>query len=182
MRYLIPAVLMFAIAGCASTLVNHYTLDMRPSAQAGDAGLRARYFLVADSLAGRNLSIKTGPTTMEYYATAQWVGSIDELLREKFQSEFSGANGEIGPDALLVDGNVLAFEQLDTGEGMAEAHARMEISVQAPGESRYAKPLLSRMYDARVPLESISAESLTEGLSRCVEQIAAQVRADVAAL
>jgi uncharacterized lipoprotein YmbA len=169
-----------ACAGCASTTTQHFTLDMRPSESASPGQLAARHFTVADALANMNIPVRTGPTTLEYYEGVQWAGSLEDLLKEKFQAEFGASVAADG--ARVIDGHVLAFEQVDLPGGAAEAHCKIEVQVRAAGDSRYAKPLLAKVYDVSSPMAVVTPGTLTESLSRCVEQIAAQVRADVAGL
>jgi hypothetical protein len=58
----------------------------------------------------------------------------------------------------------------------------MELQVRDAADSRYAKPMLAKVYDVSQPMDTTTPEALSRALSRCVEIIAAQVRADAAGL
>lgn len=172
--------LVVAVSGCASTLTKYYTLDMRPSPEAAANGIAFRHVTISDSLASMGLAIQSGPTTMEYYEGAQWSGSLEDIVREKFQAEFGAVS--VAQATHLLDGSVVAFTQRDIEGGGAEAFAKMELSLRDAGESRYATPVMAKTYEAVEPMDAATPEALTMALSRCVERIAAMARADAAAL
>lgn len=174
------AVLAAMASGCASTPTSYYTLDMRPSAEAAPDGLAFRHVVLSDTLAGMGLPILSTPTTMEYYEGAQWTGSLEDIVREKFQSEFGGVT--VSHAKHVVDGHVIAFAQRDLPGGSAEAYAKIELMVRDSGESRYAAPLMARIYEHAEPMEAATPDHLAAALSRCIERIAAMARADAAAL
>ncbi len=171
---------MAILPGCASTLTRYYTLDMRPSPTAAASGLAIRHITLADSLAGMSLPIHTSPTSIEYYEGVQWTGSLEDILKEKFQAEFGSLPAAHA--AHVVDGKVISFGQRDLAGGGAEAHAKIEMMVRESGDSRYAAPTLARIYEVTEPMDAATPESLTLALSRCVERIADMARADAAAL
>lgn len=181
MRWTLLFCLAAALAGgCVSTPTQHFTLDMRPSEGAAQANLAARHFTVADALASTGIPVRIPPTTIEYYQGVQWAGSLEDLLKEKFQAELGGVVAAEG--VRVVDGHALAFEQVDLPDGGAEAHCKMELQVRDAAESRYAKPKLAKVYDVNQPMDDKTPEALSRALSRCIEIIAAQVRADAAGL
>lgn len=181
MRHLLCCLALVGLQGCvSSTLYQSYTLDMAPSAQAGSAGLAVGRITLADTLAGASMPIKTGATTVDYYGASQWAGSLEDLLREKLQVEFGAAVA--AGNVKAVDCHVLAFEQLDQSATQGAAHAKMEVQVRSADSSRYAPPLLAKVYDVTAPIAALNPQALAEGLSRCVEQIATQIKTDVAGL
>jgi uncharacterized lipoprotein YmbA len=181
MQRLLICLALLALQGCvSSTLYTSYTLDMAPSATAGAGRLAVGRITLSDTLAAAAMPIRTGPTTLDYYSASQWAGSLEDLLREKFQTEFGGtvATG----DMKVMDAHVLAFEQVDISATSAAAHAKIEVQVRTANSSRYAQPLFARVYDVTLPMERPGAEALAASLSRCVEQIAAQLQSDIAGL
>lgn len=158
---------------------SYYTLDMMPSGLC-DAGLQIMVdkVRVTDELARRQILVQTSPTEIEYYALAEWAGSVDELVREKLEAEF----GPSQPDApvYLLDATVYDFAQ-DEREA-ASAHLRMAIEVHEDGDSRYGAPLLKEVYDYQIPTESKRPAAVAAALSRALEQAAVQIGKDLLAI
>lgn len=170
------------ISGCLSSSPppELYTLDMRNSgAPASTVGISVGLINVAEPLMQKNILIKTSPTQIEYYAVGQWAGGLDEMLREKLETEFGPRSAK--ERTLVISGNLLAFEQIDVPEG-AVAHVKLDAALHEAGKSRYSDALLKKIYDVTVPTETADANGIATALSRAVEQLAAQVAADAATL
>lgn len=169
-------------AGCAtSTPTDYYTLDMRAAGATSPAvNLVVDRLTLAEAIADGRLPIRTSPTEMTYYASAHWVNSVDELVREKLAAEF----GPMDPSrkSLALMGHLHAFGQIDRPDGGADAHVKLALSVREAGASRYADPLLEKIYEARVPAETADANSVVIALSRCMEAIATEIARDTAQL
>ena len=138
---------------------------------------------MAEALSGRELLIQTSPTEIEYYAAAQWVASLDELVGDKLAAEFPAP--EDARYVLDLSATIKNFEQVEAG-GSVEAYARIEIDARLEEKGAQRGTVLGRIektYEARVPLTAGDGlRGLAEGLSRCVEKIAAELAADVAGL
>lgn len=172
--------IILGLAGCASVpKMNYYTLDMRPSAPQGpEDGIAIDRLRITDSLAGRNILIHASPTQIEYYAVDQWAAGLDDLLREKLETEFHAGTA---PMKYVASGDLLDFGQEDTPEGpQARLRATFEYRTRAMG--RYDEPLLRKTYEFRLPAKSADAASVVQALSRCAEELAAAMAADVRAL
>nr|AUN36981.1 hypothetical protein [uncultured bacterium] len=158
----------------------YYTLDMRRSPDARPANnISVGAIALNEPLSQKNILIQKSPTQVEYYSVGQWSGGLDEMVREKLETEF----GTRDPKArtLVLSGNLTAFEQVDVTSG-AEAHVKLDAELREAGKSRYAPPLLRKTYDLRVPCKASGANEAAVALSRAVEQLAAQIAADAATL
>jgi len=175
------AVAALAAAGCASVSPVYYTLDMTPSGNVapGPHHLVAAHFTVGEALISRQLLIKKSAVEVEYYAASEWAAGVDKLVAEKLQTEWGTYGGQ--DRSLDVSGIVQAFEQIDTPQG-ADAHAKLAIAIRNAGESRYAPALLEKVYQCRRPADDATSLAVVEALNRCLEQIAAEIAADAAAL
>ena len=179
----IVAVLLLAglAAGCAtSPSPSLYTLNMAPSATAGSpVNITEGRLRIAESLHNKRILIKKSPTEIEYYATAQWAANLDELLREKLAAEFGPF--ETDRPTYVISGSLQAFEQIDMPGGI-EAHVKMALEVRKDGESQYSTPEISRVYVVTLPVANESAGNVVEVLSACLESVARDIVADIAAL
>lgn len=157
-----------------------YTLDMRYSGTPEPPiDITVGLISVAEPLMQKNILIKKSPTQVEYYAVGQWAGSLDEMLREKLETEFGPTSATTR--TLVLTGELLAFEQVDLPEG-AQAHLKLEAEIRETNKSRYTEALLKKLYDISVPTESADPNGIALALSRAVEQLAAQIAADAASL
>lgn len=170
------------MAGCLSSSPppDLYTLDMRYSGTPEPPlDITVGLISVAEPLMQKNILIKKSPTQVEYYAVGQWAGSLDEMLREKLETEFGPTSATTR--TLVLTGELLAFEQVDLPEG-AQAHLKLEAEIRETNKSRYTEALLKKLYDISVPTESADPNGIALALSRAVEQLAAQIAADAASL
>ena len=182
MRYLIALTTFGALlAGCATSHSPAlYTLDTTPSAQAGSpVNITLGRLRIAESLLNKRILVKQSPTEIEYYATAQWAASLDELLREKLTAEFGPI--DTARPSFDISGTLQAFEQVDT-PSIPEAHVKLALEVRKAGESQYAPAALSKVYDVSLPVAEESAGGVVVALSTCLEQVARAIVADVVAL
>lgn len=158
----------------------YYTIDMTPAATApAPVNLSVEAIRLDEALSRKDILILVSPIEVEYYAHAQWVAALDQLVREKLHAEFGERDPEVRSLYLSID--LLAFEQRDTAEG-AQAAVRMHVSYHRERNGLYEEPLFERTYDLSTPAASPTASAVVEGLSRLLEQIAAQIAADAAAL
>ena len=180
MRKVLPSLALLVLAGCASTpSIQYFTLNMTPAGTPGGVNIVVDDLRVSEAVTRKDIMIKTSPTEVEYYATAQWVASLSELVAEKLQAEFGPAAGE-GP-VLLLSGRLLAFEQVDVNGG-AQAHLKLAVTLADSGASRSEPPLLEKAYVVREPADAAAPGAVVRALSACVEQAAARIQADAAAL
>lgn len=164
------------LAGCATVPhISYYTLDMAPQAAAQGANIVVDQIRVAEAVMRKEIMIKTTPTQVEYYAEAQWVAGLDELLTEKLATEFGTRDPKA--EALFLDANLLAFEQVDVN-GAAEAHMKLAVTLTPAGER---EPVFEKTYEITRPTAGTPA-AVVETLSACVEEIAAQIAGDAAGL
>lgn len=182
MRYVSALLALVLVAGCATAPPTRFlTLDMRPTgAERPPVAFELGRILVAESLSGREILIQTSPTEVEYYAAAQWVASLGELVSEKLLAEFPQPESPRGYCRLDVE--IRHFEQVDTASG---AEARVQIvmrgDVRSVASSR-SETLgsVDKTYEVSLPVPSDAPalRGLAETLSRCVEEIAGQLAVD----
>jgi ABC-type uncharacterized transport system auxiliary subunit len=175
-RYL-PVVACLLSACASAPNVDYYTVSMEPSGQARPTvGIEVERLQTTDALSRNQILIATSPTTIDYYATDLWAAGVGELVQLKLQAE-------LGPPvekrvAFLLSGTVLAFEQIDTPGG-ADALARLEIEVRDASAKRYDPPVLSKTYEARLPAANANPSAVAAALSKCLEQIVAEIATDL---
>jgi uncharacterized lipoprotein YmbA len=174
-------VLLCTVCACASApKIDYYTLGMEPSGRTEPTvNLSVERFRSTEALGRSQIMVLVSPTRIEYYDTDQWAGSIGELVQRKLAAEFGGPVD--GRKTLVVSGKVVACEQVDRPGG-AEARVTLEILVRDAGLPKYQPPLLEKSYSSSRPVASMSAGSVVESLSRCVEEIAAEIATDTSSL
>jgi ABC-type uncharacterized transport system auxiliary subunit len=166
------------LCACASApKIDYYTLGMESSGRIDTAvNLSVERLRSTEALGRSQIMVLASSTRIDYYATDHWAGSVGELVQQKLAAEF-GPPVE-GRRTLVVSGKVLACEQVDVPGG-AEARVRLEIVVRDAEVPRYQPPLLERSYAASRSVSGSNPGSVVEELSRCVEDIAAEITADV---
>ena len=169
------------LAACASApKIDYYTLAMEPSGQTQNTvNLMVERLRTTEALGRSQILISTSPTRIEYYATDRWAGSVTELVQQKLAVEF-GPPVE-GRKTLRVSGTVLACEQVDVGGG-AEGRVKIAVEVRDPAGARFEQPLLEKTYEVSRSASRPSPAAVVEALSRCVEEIAAEITTDVSSL
>jgi len=174
-------VAFFTMCACASApKIDYYTLGMEPSGRAEPTvNLSVERFRSTEALGRSQIMVLASPTRIEYYATDQWAGSIGELVQRKLAAEFGPAVE--GRKTMVVSGKVVACEQVDRSGG-ADARVTLEVVVRDAELPRYLPPLLEKSYSASRQVSSMSAASVVQELSRCVEEIAEQIAADASSL
>jgi ABC-type uncharacterized transport system auxiliary subunit len=173
-------VIAFALlAGCRTTPPSSlHTLDMTPSGSAmPNVNIDVDRLRPSEALGRKDILIKKSPTAVEYYATEQWASNLGEIVPEKLEAEF-GADLK-GRDTVLISGTILGFEKVDADNGGHEAHIKLDLAFRWDGESLYETPLLEKVYELTLPVETGRAADLSVTLSRGLETIAAQVVEDV---
>jgi uncharacterized lipoprotein YmbA len=174
-------VIAIAAIGCASApQPRYYTLDMAPSgALASRYNVHVDRLRPHDALTRNEILIKKSSTEVEYYALDRWVQGLGELVTEKLNAEFGAKTND--RETLVVSGEILAFEQVDTPDG-AESHIKLDLSIWPDGVSRYDKPLYSKTYETRVPTPRPTPGATVEALSRGLNALAAEIAADAGRL
>lgn len=177
----VPLLLFLLMAGCKSAPpTKYYTLDMTPSGAIAPAvHLIVDRIVVGEALSRRDIMIKEGPTKIEYYATDQWAAGLDEMVRQKLEEEFGRAPSS--QRTLVLTGEVLAFEQIDTPGG-ADAHVKLSVELRDEQTSRHDAPLLQKAYEARKKADTERPQDVVRALSQLVENIAAEIVKDAQAL
>jgi hypothetical protein len=104
---------------------------------------------------------------------------VGELIQQKLAAEFGPPVD--GRKALVVSGKVLACEQVDRPGGI-EARVRLEIVVRDAEVPRYQKPVLEKSYSSSRSVAGSGPGLVVQELSRCVEEIAAEIAYDLSAL
>jgi ABC-type uncharacterized transport system auxiliary subunit len=181
MRLAAVLLILCVLCGCASApKIDYYTLGMESSGRADvSVNLSVERFRTTEALGRSQIMVLMSPTRVEYYATDQWAGSLGELVQQKLAAEF-GPPAD-GRKTLVVSGTVLACEQTDEPSG-AEARVKLEVVVRDAGIPRYQPPLFKKTYSSSRPVSGSNPGSLVEQLSRCVEDIAAEIATDVSSL
>jgi uncharacterized lipoprotein YmbA len=178
-RLIIPVLCI--CCGCASApKINYYSLGMDSSGEVNtEVNLKVERLRTTEALGRSQIMIRASATRIEYYAVDQWAGSVGELIQQKLAAEF-GPPVE-GRRTLVVSGLVAACEQVD-GPGGSVARVKLEIAVRDAAEARYQPPLLEKTYEASRGVAAPSADTVAGALSICVQQIAAEIAADVSSL
>lgn len=154
-----------------------HTLDMTPSGKAtAPMNIDVTVLRRHEALARNNILIRPNPTTVEYFPEDRWAASVSSLVSEKLESEFGAPVA--GRETLQLSGNVLAFERLDTPNGVL-GHAKIDATLSGGGQPGQARPLLWKIYEASSPADGNSAASVAKALSRALAEIAAAIVVDV---
>ncbi|MBN2309055.1 MAG: membrane integrity-associated transporter subunit PqiC [Candidatus Hydrogenedentes bacterium] len=184
-RLAVLALAALAVSCARSPVPRYYTLDMTRSAGAAPGpALEVGRLRTHDALSRADILIKKSPTEIEYYAAHRWAAPLEELIREKLDVEFGAraadadASETAGAERLILSGVVLAFEQVDAAAG-AEAHIKLDLAFRPSGASAYDAPLFERVYETSVAAAADPC-AVVEALSRALEELAAQIRADAA--
>ena len=178
MRLAAVLTVLCVLCGCASApKIDYYTLGMESSGRAEPSvNLSVERFRTTEALGRSQIMVLMSATRIEYYATDQWAGSLGELVQQKLAAEF-GAPVD-GRKTLALAGTVLSCEQVDHSSG-AEARVKLEITVRDAEEPRYHPPLLEKSYASSRSVSGSNPGALVEQLSRCIEDIAAEIARDV---
>ena len=181
MRLAAALTILCLLCGCASApKIDYYTLGMESSGRADPkANLTVERFRTTEALGRSQIMVLMSPTRIEYYATDHWAGSLGELVQQKMAAEFGPAVD--GRETFVLSGTVLACEQVDRPNG-AEARVKLDIVVRDADLPRYQPPLLEKSYAASRAVAGSNPGTLVEQLSRCIEDIAAEIAADVTSL
>ena len=174
-------VALCVLCACASApKIDYYTLGMESSGQIDSAiNLSVERLRTTEALGRSQIMVFASPTRIDYYATDHWAGSVGELVQQKLAAEFGPPVD--GRKTLVVAGKVLACEQVD-GPGGVKARVKLEIVVRDAGVARYQPPLLEKSYASSRSVSGSNPGSVVQELSRCVEEIAAEIAADASTL
>ncbi len=174
-------VTLLLIAGCASTPpISYYTLDMTPSGRATtEDGLDVEGIRTTEALARSQIQIQASPTRVDYYASHEWAGNIGELVGRKLAAEFGTENAK--KPRLTLSGTLLECAQVDQADA-AEAKMVMSIVIRDTHQPRRSTPLIKKTYTSSTKASAKSPSAVVEALSRCAEEIAAEIASDVSAL
>lgn len=177
---ILPLVVCTLCACASAPKIDYYTLGMGSSgASDPTVNLSVERLRTTEALGRSQIMVLASPTRIDYYATDHWAGSVGEMVQQKLAVEFGPPVD--GRRNLVVSGRVLGCEQVDRAGG-AEARVKLEIVVRAAEVARYQPPVLEKSYSSSRPIHGPNPESLVQELSRCVEEIAAAIAADVSAL
>jgi len=170
-----------AFTACTSTPpISYYSLDMRPSGRSDVPGtLQIEGVRTAESLARSQIQILATPTRIEYYATHEWAGSLGEMVRRKLEAELPSTGR--GPRTLKLSGTLLECCQVDGPNGPV---ARMSLSaaIRDANQPSFKAPLVEKTYSSTEPMNAASPDAAAQALSRCTENIAALIAADIQTL
>jgi len=177
----IPALIVCVVCGCASApKIDYYTLGMESSGRSEPTvNLSVERFRSTEALSRSQIMVLESPTRVDYYATDHWAGSIGELVQRKLAAEFGPQVS--GRKTLIVSGTVVACEQVER-RGGAEARVELEVVVRDSELARYRPPLLEKSYSATRAVSNANPGAVVEQLSRCVEEIAAEIAVDVSSI
>jgi len=167
------------LAACASApVIHYYTFDMAPSGRTAAAvALKVEDLRTSEALGRRQILIQTSPTRIEYYATDQWAGDVGELVAQKLAAELGPAAP--GAPVLRVTGTVVDCGQVDRPGGAAAARLTLEVTVRDPAHQLTQAPLLVKTYTCERSAEQATPDAVARALSRCVEDVAAELESDV---
>jgi len=97
------------------------------------------------------------------------------MVQRKLAAEFGPPAA--GRRALVIDGKVTAFEQVDSPAG-PRARVRMEVTIRDAASRRFDPPLLEKAYESVRPADDDSIDGVVRALTRAVEDIAAEIADD----
>jgi ABC-type uncharacterized transport system auxiliary subunit len=179
-KHAVPLMLL-TLLGCASAPdVDYFTVDMtRSGSVEAGVNLLVGRFTTTEALGRSQILIQASPTRIDYYAVDRWASGVGELVQRKLITEF----GPIveGRRSFKITGRVLAFEQVD-GETVSEARVALAVAIRDAEAKSYEEPLLEKTYDATRNADGVKPDAVVVALSRAMEQIAAEIAADVAKL
>jgi len=174
-------VVLAVVAGCLGGRTPQpslHTLDMAPSGTARPShNIDVDRLRPSEALGRRDILIKRSSTAVDYFELDQWASNLGEIVPEKLEAEF-GEDLQ-GRDTILISGTILGFELADVSGGKHEAFIKLDLAFRWDGESLYETPLLEKVYEISLPMESGTAGDLAIALSRGLETIAAQIVEDV---
>lgn len=177
----VPVLVALLLAGClGGGNTRHFQLDMTPAGHSPETiNIMVDRLVAADPLIPSEIMIQASPTEIRYFSDALWAASMSELVREKLSVEF----GPIQPDVptVLVTGRIRQCGRLEEN-GAAYAQVRMDLALREEGMGRNAEPLHRKTYEVRRPLGSDDPSVLVIELSRAIEQIAAEIMEEAAAI
>lgn len=170
-----------ALCACASApKIDYYTLGMESSGDIDTSvNISVERLRTTEALGRSQIMVLESPTRVDYYATDHWAGSVGEMVQQKLTAEFGSPVA--GRKDLVVSGKVLACEQVD-GPGGVVARVKLEIVARDAEVPRYQPPLIEKSYSSSRPVSGPNPGSVVKELSRCVEEIAAEIAADVSSL
>ena len=174
---LLPGVFVALLTGCISTPPPQYfTLNMNPSGRVQPAiNFDIESVEVAEALQRESILIMASPTTIEYYASEQWVAGLHELIQRKLENEF-GARRDAVP-TLGMALSIFSFEQIDTDSGL-QVCASIGVEMRQPRQSRYSEALFEKTYTVVKPAQGDTVNAVVEALSLCLEDIACEIVED----
>jgi len=130
---------------------------------------------VAEALQRESILIMVAPTKAEYYASEQWVAGLHELVRQKLESELGPKREGLPTYGMSV--TVRSLGQIDAPDG-TQTQASLDIEVRPLHESRYKEPLFEKIHSVTKEVREPSIDKVVMTLSRCREEIAAEIAAD----
>ena len=168
---------LFLFSACASApKIDYYTLDMAPSGQSrSTVHVKIERLQTSEALSRSQILIQSSATRVEYYATDRWAGGIGELVQQKLRAEFGESSG--GAYSFILSGVIVSFGQVDTAGG-AQADAELRVRIRDASAKRYEDPVIEKTYRATRPLGNANPNAVVSGLSRCLEEIAAEIVSD----
>lgn len=153
-----------------------YTLDMTPTGV-----VQPKYnvifekLLAHDSLTRANILVVRNKTVVDYYPNDRWASGLAVLVPEKLAAEL-GAPLEDRP-TLIATGRITGFEETEDSDQRG-VEAKVNLSFRWADRAAEA-PVLQRIYEAKVPLETPGAGATVRALSKALEDIAGQISADL---
>jgi uncharacterized lipoprotein YmbA len=157
-----------------------YSLDMTPSGKVQcNYNVTFERIQPHDSLTRADILIVRDQTTVDHYENDRWASGLAELVPEKLTAEFGQPKD--GRKTVAVTGMLAGFEQVERNGGERAALVKLNLMFRWD-DATTDEPALRRLYEATVPLEGDGAHAAVKGLSRALEQAAAQIATDINAL
>ncbi len=174
---LLASILAAGLTGCVSApKVSYYTLDMTPSGRGPhDVNVQVRDIQAVQGLNRPQIMIQTAPTEVDYYATADWVADVGELVRRKLAADLGPPVA--GRPTVVVSGTLLDFEEVDRGDATA-ARATLHLVVRR-ADAAFGPPLVDKVYEVTRTVGTRTPGAVVAVLSECVDAIAAELVADL---
>lgn len=166
--------------GCVSVPeIDYFTLDLRSSGQIQEGFTIVKMRIrTGEAVSRPEIMIRMSPTQIEYYATQRWAAGLDEQVSEKLKAELGG-QPSAGALRVDIEGEILAFEQVDTVEG-ADAHVKLDFTFTIRAGDSGEETEISRIYETTIAADARNAAAVVRALSRATEMLAVQMAEDLA--
>ena len=132
---------------------------------------------VARELATPRVPVRTGATTVEYLKDAQWVEAPNALFQRLLSETIAATTGRV-----VLDPRQFSYDPGRRLTGQLQSFGvdgdRSEVvAVYDAALGRSGRGIVSRRFEARVPVGAVDAANVAPALNQAANQIAGEVAA-----